>query len=95
MPQRASPSAGERSLGLIWYLTERESPWFLFQAECLHLLDPEMLDAVLAGPRSLLEGYDAKRLLPSITCPVLILQADRALGAMTDGEELGVSRHAG
>jgi pimeloyl-ACP methyl ester carboxylesterase len=61
-----------------------DSPWFLFQAENLHLLDPGMLDTVLAGPETLLEGYDGERLLPAISCPVLILQADPTRGGMPD-----------
>jgi pimeloyl-ACP methyl ester carboxylesterase len=56
------------------------------QAENLYVLDPEMLDAVLAGPEITLEGYDGQRLLPAISCPVLILQADPALGGMTDSD---------
>ena len=37
--------------------------------------DPDMLAAVLAGPDSMLGGYDPETLLPAISCPVLLLQA--------------------
>ena len=62
--------------------------------------DPEMLDAVLAGPDIMLEGYDGERLLPAISCPVLILQADPALGGLADREQplrgrRGGARHPG
>jgi pimeloyl-ACP methyl ester carboxylesterase len=57
-----------------------DSPWFEFQALNLHRLDPDMLAAVLAGPDYLLAGYDPKRTLPAIACPVLLLEADPAAG---------------
>jgi pimeloyl-ACP methyl ester carboxylesterase len=47
----------------------------------LHLLDPEMLAAVLAGPEAMLAGYEPRVLLPAIECPVLLLQADPAQGS--------------
>jgi pimeloyl-ACP methyl ester carboxylesterase len=75
-----------------------DSPWFAFQAEALHLLDPRTLTELLAGPRELLVGYDPEVLLPAIECPVLLLQADPELGAvLTDDDvELGLRliRHA-
>jgi pimeloyl-ACP methyl ester carboxylesterase len=62
-----------------------DSRWFRFQAQNLSMLDPTMLDAVLAGPEFMLAEYEAEKLLPQITCPVLILQADPALSdALTD-----------
>ncbi len=64
-----------------------DSGWFAHQATSLHLLDPEMLATVLAGPEVMLEDYEPELLLPRITCPVLLLQADPAMGnAMTDDE---------
>ncbi len=53
------------------------SPWFPLMAESLRRLDPDMLSAVLAGPRDMLAGYDGDALLPAIACPVLLLQAGR------------------
>jgi pimeloyl-ACP methyl ester carboxylesterase len=58
-----------------------DSPWFEFQAENLHQLDPDVLAAVLRGPGHLLRGYDPELILPSIRCPVLLLQADPARGS--------------
>lgn len=63
-----------------------DNPWFAFQAENLHRLDPDMLAAVLEGPEVLLEGYEAEKVLPKIRCPVLILQADPAAGGLLDAE---------
>jgi pimeloyl-ACP methyl ester carboxylesterase len=65
-----------------------ESPWFTFQATNLHRQDPDMLAAVLAGPGVMLEGYDPETLLPAITCPVLILQADPGAGALLSDREV-------
>jgi len=69
-----------------------DSPWFAFQAEALHLLDPRTLTELLAGPEELLVGYEPEVLLPAIECPVLLLQADPGLGAvLTDDDvELGL-----
>lgn len=58
-----------------------DNPWFQFQAQNLHQLDPDMLDAVLRGPDYMLRGYEAEHILPRIRCPVLLLQADPELGA--------------
>lgn len=64
------------------------SPWFAFQALNLHRLDPDMLAAVLAGPEDMLEGYEPEALLPAITCPVLLLQADPAAGGILSNREV-------
>jgi pimeloyl-ACP methyl ester carboxylesterase len=61
-----------------------EHEWFCVHAETLHELDPDMLAAVLAGPEVMLAGYDPYILLPRITCPVLLLQADPR-GPLTGG----------
>jgi pimeloyl-ACP methyl ester carboxylesterase len=75
-PGRAGDVFGERN------------PWFEFQAENLSRLDPGVLDAVLEGPAFMLRGYQAEKLLPAISCPVLLLQADHAAGGMMRDEEV-------
>lgn len=65
-----------------------DNPWFQFQAQNLHRLDPEMLAAVLRGPDYMLRGYDAELILPRIRCPVLLLQADPELGAALRDEDV-------
>ena len=53
--------------------------------------DPEVVTFIIEG--KIFEQYDLKELLPKITCPVLLLQADLALGgALGDSDaELAVS----
>ncbi|MDP9369775.1 MAG: alpha/beta hydrolase [Chloroflexota bacterium] len=64
-----------------------ENPWFAFQATNLSQLDPGVLAVVLEGPEIMLAGYDPEVLLPAISCPVLILQADPVAGGLlSDGE---------
>lgn len=65
-----------------------EHPWFPYQAENLRLNDPDMLATVLRGPEHMLEGYVAERLLPAISCPVLILRADPAISSAIPDIEL-------
>ncbi|MDP9359760.1 MAG: alpha/beta hydrolase [Chloroflexota bacterium] len=65
-----------------------ESPWFAFQAANLNRLDPGVLTAVLEGPEVMLAGYDPEVLLPAISCPVLILQADPAEGGLLSDAEV-------
>jgi pimeloyl-ACP methyl ester carboxylesterase len=65
-----------------------DSPWFAHQATSLHQLDPDMLAAVLAGPEVMLEGYVPEVLLPKITCPVLLLQADPSLDNVLPNDQV-------
>jgi len=75
-----------------------DSPWFAHQATSLHQLDPDMLAAVLAGPEICLQGYEPEVLLPAITCPVLLLQADPRQGNVLSDEDVALGlrllRHA-
>jgi pimeloyl-ACP methyl ester carboxylesterase len=68
-------------------------PWFDLQAQNLHQLDPDMLAAVLAGPETMLAGYDPAQVLPAITCPVLLLQGDPAAGGLLRDEEVRLGLH--
>jgi pimeloyl-ACP methyl ester carboxylesterase len=68
-----------------------DHPWYAHQATSLHLLDPDMLAAVLAGPEDMLQGYDPEALLPAILCPVLLLQADPAEGGVMRDEEVALA----
>jgi len=69
-----------------------DSRYFAHQALSLHQLDPDMLAAVNAGPLPMLAGYEPETLLPAISCPVLLLQADASEGsALGDADvELGL-----
>jgi pimeloyl-ACP methyl ester carboxylesterase len=65
-----------------------ENPWFEFQALNLHRLDPGVLEAAMEGPEIMLEGYVPEELLPRISCPLLLLQADPASGGMLSDREV-------
>jgi len=60
-------------------LMPKDSTWFDFMAGCLRDLDPTMLDAVIEFDE-MHAGFLADRLLPKITCPILLIQADPAHG---------------
>jgi pimeloyl-ACP methyl ester carboxylesterase len=81
------PAPGEATKRAIDAFGEH-NPWFEFQAWNLSRLDPDVLAAVLDGPDSMLRGYEPEKLLPAISCPVLLLQADLAAGAMLRDEEV-------
>lgn len=72
-------------------LMAKDSPWFGFMAGCLRDLDPTMLDAVIESDE-MHAGYDADRLLPAISCPVLVIQADPAYGGGLSDEEVAIAR---
>ena len=61
-----------------------ESAWL---AQNLYHNDADMLTIVIEEPDRAAAGYDMAVVLPSIRCPVLLLQADpQAGGLMTDAE---------
>jgi pimeloyl-ACP methyl ester carboxylesterase len=64
-----------------------DSPVFAALATRLYYNDPDMLTALLDDFETTMEGYEMESLLPTIHCPVLLLQADpKAGGLMTDAE---------
>ncbi len=58
----------------------RDATALRFSAQCLTMLDPDVFPPILDG--RWLEGFDIDAILPRITCPALLLQADEALGGM-------------
>lgn len=48
-----------------------------------------MLSALLDRLPTTVAGYEMDTLLPAITCPVLLLQADPAAGGVMTDEEVG------
>jgi pimeloyl-ACP methyl ester carboxylesterase len=59
------------------------SAFLRFEARSLTQLDPEALSPIING--SMFAGYQAEKLLPAVSCPVLLLQGNPSLGgAMTD-----------
>jgi pimeloyl-ACP methyl ester carboxylesterase len=69
-----------------------ENPWFDTMAESLHRLDPDMLTAVVDQFEEMHAGYDLETLLPRLTCPILLLQADPAEGGMLTDDEVARAR---
>ena len=88
MPIRLTP--GEPRLRPAREVLGEDSPWFAFMAVSLQQLDPDMLAAVLAGPDSMLGGYDPETLLPAISCPVLLLQADPLQGSALRDDDVAL-----
>jgi len=84
------PVPGQAALRPAEEVMGPNSPWYAHQAESLHRLDPDMLAAVLAGPEAMLGGYVPETLLPRITCPVLLLQADPAQGGVLRDDEVAL-----
>jgi pimeloyl-ACP methyl ester carboxylesterase len=72
-------------------LMTKDSRWFDFMAGCLRDLDPTMLDAVIEFDE-MHAGYEADRLLPEISCPVLLIQADPAYGGALSDEDVAIAR---
>ncbi len=50
------------------------------------LIDPEIIDQILAG--QFWQGFDADRLLPKISCPVLLMHGQWALGSALRPEDI-------
>ena len=64
-----------------------DAPVYTWLATCLQQNDPDMLTALLDRFETTVSGYEMNSVLPSIQCPVLLLQADpTAGGLMTDRE---------
>jgi pimeloyl-ACP methyl ester carboxylesterase len=62
-----------------------DSAFLLFEAKSLSQLDPETLTPIIEG--WMFKDYKDEELLPAVSCPVLLLQGDPALGAaMTDND---------
>jgi pimeloyl-ACP methyl ester carboxylesterase len=60
---------------------------FAWLAANLYQSDPDMLTAILDRFELTANGYEMEIVLPSIQCPVLLLQADPTVGGiMTDAE---------
>jgi len=59
-----------------------DADWFREMAANLRQLDPDMLTALVDEFEQTVAGYEPHVLLPAITCPVLLLQADPALAGL-------------
>jgi pimeloyl-ACP methyl ester carboxylesterase len=80
VPGRAEPVAMREVLG-------DDSPVFSWLATHLYQSGPDVLTALLERFEATAAGYEMDGLLPAIACPVLLLQADPAVGGlMTDAD---------
>jgi pimeloyl-ACP methyl ester carboxylesterase len=63
------------------------SAWILFFAGCLWQLDPTYFNALLYDFDGFIKGYDYKKILAKIKCPIFFIRGEVRLGAvMTDDE---------
>ncbi|HEX4948863.1 MAG TPA: alpha/beta hydrolase [Blastocatellia bacterium] len=65
--------------------TVRDASALRFTAKCLQQLDPRVMTPIVAS--RWLDGYDLSHVAQRIQCPVLVLQADAALGGMLMDED--------
>jgi pimeloyl-ACP methyl ester carboxylesterase len=72
-------------------LMAQNSSWFTFMADCLSDLDSTMLDAVIEF-EEMHAGFEADRLLPEISCPVLLIQADPTHGGLLSDEDVDIAQ---
>jgi pimeloyl-ACP methyl ester carboxylesterase len=63
----------------------RELPLLRFTVRCLSAMDPAVLDPILQ--RRWLTGYDPPEVAASVRCPVLLFQADSAVGGMLSADD--------
>jgi pimeloyl-ACP methyl ester carboxylesterase len=68
------------------------SAWILFFAGCLWQLDPTFFNALLHDFDGFAAGYDYKRVLETIKCPLLFLRGETRLGAIMTDEEIALLR---
>jgi pimeloyl-ACP methyl ester carboxylesterase len=57
-------------------------------AERLYLHDPDMLGMLIEDYENVAAGYDMEAVLPTIHCPVLLVQADPSVGGVVTDEEV-------
>ncbi len=69
-------------------LRSRES--LRWSAECFTRLDPEVFTPIIAG--RWLDGYDIAEVFTRIRCPVLLLQADPAVGGTLSDADVELAR---
>jgi hypothetical protein len=71
-----------------------EAPWFAWMATNLSQLDPATLAILLSDAERAATGYELELVMQAIQCPVLLLQADPATGALMSDAEVAAARRA-
>lgn len=70
-----------------------ESPVFAWLATNLYQQDPDMLAALIDRFEDVAAGYEMEMVLPAIECPVLLMQADPAVGGLMTDAEVAQASH--
>jgi len=87
MPGQAEPVSARAVFG-------EESPWFAWMATNLSQLDPATLAILLSDVERAATDYELEPVMRAVQCPVLLLQADPAAGALMSDAEVVAARRA-
>jgi pimeloyl-ACP methyl ester carboxylesterase len=81
------PGTGE--MASIRELPGNDEAYLLAWARCVAQADPDTYDMTMDG--TALEGWDAESVLRGITCPTLLLQANREVGGMMSDADVALA----
>ncbi len=85
VPGQATPVPAEAVFGA-------DSPWFDWMASNLAQLDPASLAILIEDAARAAEGYSIEGLVAALQCPVWLLQADPAMGAVMQDDEVQLAQ---
>ena len=71
-------------------LPGNDEAYLLAWARCVQAADPDTYDMALDG--SAMEGWDGEAVLRGITCPTLLLQANRELGGLMKDADVALAK---
>lgn len=80
------PIPGQELPGQLGDLPQYDAASLRFSAKCLLRSDPDTFTSALEGLG--MDGLDASAVLPQVTCPVLLLQANPELGGLIPEEDV-------
>jgi len=83
------PVPGTDESVAIQELPGNDEAYLLSWARCVQQADPEVYEMTLDG--SALVGWDGEGLLPGITCPTLLLQANPQLGGLMSDADVALA----
>ena len=83
------PVRGTSESVFIRNLPGNDEAYLFSWARCVAQVDPDTYDMALDG--SSLEGWDAQTVLRGITCPTLLLQANRELGGLMSDADVALA----
>lgn len=83
------PIAGTDEFATIRELPGNDEAYLLAWARCVQQADPDTYDMTLDG--SSIAGWDGEALLRGITCPTLLLQANRELGGLMSDTDVALA----